>query len=240
MMGVPNETFNSTQSLRDRGFKLSTPPLIIIGNDPAGSGDDRDAVVMVAREELQKGEPYDPDFAVITKFRVLAAQRLPQQMEFPDRLARLLSLHRTMIGWTNAGRSVGHYFTVETNGVGYAMASSLKSKIGDHVIPYTTLGNVSEKPYSGGAVSMPRLAALDHLRLLLETHLIKLTPGAEGGKLLASELASMVWARPGRPEAMQGQHDDLVLALTGAVWIGSKIIPPVLKGQAFASRSRRN
>jgi hypothetical protein len=239
-MGVPNETFNSTQSLRDRGFKLSMPPLIIIGNDPAGSGDDRDAVVMVAREELQKGEPYDPDFAVITKFRVLAAQRLPQQMEFPDRLARLLSLHRTMLGWTGAGRSSGHYFTVETNGVGYAMASSLGSKLGGYVIPYTTLGNISEKPFAGGNVAMPRLAALDHLRILLETHLIKMAPGAEGGKELSSELAAMVWARPGRPEAMQGQHDDLVLALTGAVWIGSKIIPPILKAQTFAPRSRRN
>lgn len=237
---MDNEIFNSTQALRDRGFTLKSPPLILVGIDPAGSGDDRDAVVMVAREELEKGMPYDPDYATYTKFRVLAAQRMPQQFEFLDKLARLLALHRTLTGWQMAGRACGHFMCVEQNGVGHGLSSALRTKIGDHVIGYTTVSSITDRPYAGGAISMPRLAALDNLRLLLETHSIKMSPDAQGGKALSSELAAMVWARPGRPEAMAGQHDDQVMALCGAVWIGTKIIPPVHKAIQFKQQHRRN
>lgn len=236
---MEEHTFNTHEDWRARGFFLRQPPVIISCYDPAGDGDDRDALLLLSREEHQKGEPWDPDFAVAMKFRVLAAQRLPPEFEFPDKLARLLGLHRQLVAWTNAGRAYEHFFAIETNGVGWAAASALRNKLGNRVIPYTTVGATSEKPYEGGKVSMPRLAALDNVRVLMETHHLKIAPDAPGGKELAGEMASFVWRRPGRPEAMEGQHDDLVMALTGGCWIGSKIIGPTLKAVTYTGANTR-
>lgn len=226
------EIFNSDDEWRARGFYLRQPPLVIVSFDPAGDGDDRDALIVQTREEHQRGEPHDPDFAVEQKFRIMMAERLPVDYEYPDKLARILAMHKQLIRWQAAGRIIGHVFAIESNGVGWGLASDLRVKIGHYVITYTTVGSTSDKPYGGGKVSMPRLAALDWMRIMIETHHIKIAPDAPGGKLLASELNSFVWRRPGRPEAMQGQKDDLVMATCGGLWIGSKIIGPSLKAES--------
>ena len=230
--------FNSDQEWRDRGFFLRQPPLVIVSYDPAGDGDDRDAIVVQSREEHQRGEPHDPDFAVEMKFRVLMAQRLPVDYEYPEKVAKLLAIHRQLLQWTTVGRITAHAFAVESNGVGWGVASDLRSKIGGVVLPYTTIGSSMDKPYGGDKITMPRLAALDWLRVMMETHHLKIIPNAPGSKELASELNSFVWRRPGRPEAMLGQKDDLVMALCGGVWIGSKIIGPSLKAQKMPKGRR--
>ena len=221
--------FNSNADWRDRGFHLRKAPVIIAAYDPAGDGDDRDALAVYAREEHQKGEPDDPDFAVEMKFRLLMAKRLPVDLEFPDKLAMLLAQHRQLVRWRAGGKIHDHVFAIEANGVGWGLASAMRDKIAGNVLPYTTIGSMGDKPYGGGKVSMPRLAALDWFRMMMETFHIRIMPDAPGAKDLISELNSFVWRRPGRPEAMQGQHDDLVMASCGAVWVGSKIIGPSLK-----------
>jgi len=229
------EIFNSDAEWRERGFVLRQPPLVIVSFDPAGDGSDRDALIVQTREEHQRGEPNDPDFAVEQKFRVLMAERMPQDYEYPDKLARILAIHKQLVRWQTSGRTIGHCIGIESNGVGWGLSSDLRTKIGQFVVSYTTVGSTSDKPYGGGKVNMPRLAALDWMRIMMETHHLKLSPEAPGAKDLASELNSFVWRRPGRPEAMLGQKDDLVMALCGGLWIGSKIIGPSLK----AERSRR-
>jgi hypothetical protein len=229
-----NQIFNRASDWRDRGYQLRSPPLILAGYDAAGDGDDHDALVVSAREEHQHGDPWDPDFAVLMLFRILLAHRMPQGLEFPDKLAQLLRLHRTLLKWRSKGRAARHVFTVETNGVGHAMASALRARIGEgFVIPYTTVGNVSADPADSAKITMPRLAGLDHMRVLAETHVLKIAKGAEGGPALVQEMGAFVWARPGRPEALPGQKDDLIMALAGLTWIGSKLIPPLLKAKKF-------
>lgn len=223
------DIFNSARDLKDRGFHLRDAPLNILNYDPAGDGDDNDALILVSREEWRRGELHDPDLAIEFIFRVLLAHRIPHGLEFPDKVATILRINRQMVKWQSQGRQFSHVLGVENNGVGYAMASSLRTKTAIPVIGYTTVSNTTEKPYTGGAVSMPRLAALDHLRVMLELHRIKLARDCEGAKDLKGELNSFVWKGPNRPEAMKGQRDDLVMALSGAVWIGSKLIPPVNK-----------
>lgn len=221
--------FNRVTDWKARGYHLRTPPTILAAYDPAGDGSDRDALALVAREEHQKGEPHDPDFAVMMLFRILMAHRMRPDLEFPDKLAMILKLHRQLNRWRGMGRSGKHFFCVETNGVGYAMASSLRSAIGNHVIGYTTVSNASDKPFVEKRISMPRLASLDNLRVLAETHSLKLARDAPGKEHVEQEMGAFVWRRPGRPEAIEGQHDDIVMALAGACWIGTKILPPVLK-----------
>lgn len=228
-MGVEAQ-FNTGTDWKSRGFHMRVPPVIFVAYDPSGDGDDRDAMVMMAREEHQQGETWDPDFAVQMLFRALLVHQMGKDLEFPDKLAMLLKLHKELSRWQRMGRCHSHVFCVETNGVGYAMASSLRSAIGKNVIGYATVGTASsDAPFTNKRVSMPRLAGLDNLRVLAETHCFKIAKEAPGKKILESEMGSFVWARPGRPEAIAGQKDDCVMAAAGACWIGSKVVPPVLK-----------
>lgn len=233
-----SSAFNTTADWGARGFRLESPPLLIAAFDPAGGGDDNDALVILSREEHQKGRPEDPDFAVATKFRVLAAKRLAAGLEFPDKLAQLLSLAKELRR-RELGKRIAHFvFAVETNGVGWAMGSSLAEALGGRrVVQYTTVSKVSDDRSSEKRFIMPRLAALDHVRALIETHHLRIATGAEGADALRQELRAFVWRRKGRPEAMAGQHDDLVMALTGGVWVGSKLIPPMLKSRRFGGRT---
>lgn len=233
------EAFNTAKDWQERGFRLRTPPLILCGYDAAGGGDDRDALVMLQREEHQKGETWDPDFAVLTMYRLLMAYRMPPDFEFPDKLAMLLRLNIQLNNWRGRGRIHDHVFCIETNGVGYAMASSLGTKIGHKVIKYTTVSTLSEDRVVQKNISMPRLAALDHMRVLLETHAFKVAKDATGNKDFAREVNSFVWHQKNAPAAIAGQHDDLVMAACGAVWIGSRIIPPILKAEKFRKRAGR-
>lgn len=235
-------SFNRHDDWRERGYHLRMAPVVFACYDPAGGGTDNDALVLLSREEHQKGEPHDPDFAVAMKYRVLATQIFPSQWEFPDKLARMLALDRNLQKWELAGKSFAHFMGVETNGVGWAMASALRVKISNRVLAYTTVASTSAKPFENGKLSMPRLAALDHMRVLLETHHLKLAPDAPGGKELAHEMGSFVWGSPGRPEAIKGQRDDRVMALAGAVWLASTVVPPVLRAKRYngtTTRSRR-
>lgn len=223
------DIFNNASDLRDRGFELRDPPLNILNYDPAGDGDDNDALVLLSREEWRRGELHDPDLAVEFIFRILLAHRIPQGLEFPDKVATILRINRQMGMWQGQGRQHAHILGVERNGVGYAMASTLRTKTNAPVLGYTTVSNTTDLPYTGGDVSMPRLASLDNLRVMLELHRIKLAKNCDGAKDIKGELNSFVWKGPNRPEAMVGQRDDLVMALAGAVWIGTKLIPPVIK-----------
>jgi hypothetical protein len=233
------QIFNTLKDWRERGYQLLAPPLALVGYDAAADGDDHDALVLNSREEHQHGEKWDPDFSVLTAYRVLLAHRMAKGLEFPDKLAQLLKLHRLLSGWRRKGRVAGHVFTVETNGVGHAMASALRSRIGHaHVLGYTTVGNASANSADEQKLVMPRLAGLDHLRVLAETHVLKVARGAPGAEELTKEMSTFVWRRPGRPEALQGQHDDLVMGLAGTTWCGSRHIPPLLKAVRYRPSGR--
>jgi len=233
--------FNNADDLKERGFQLLTPPVTIVSVDPSGDGDDKDGVVAVSREEHQRGMAHDPDFAVEFVFRILLAHELPLDYEFPDKLASLLNLDKRLQRWTSQKRQSAHFFAFETNGVGYGYASSFARKSSTRVIPYATVGRVSNtsKPPGNAKVAMPRLDALDNTRILIETGYLKAATGAPGLDVLQKQMQAFVWRGKNRPEAMAGQNDDLVLALTGALWVGSKVIPPMLKQVKMPGVQRR-
>lgn len=246
-----SHVFNNAADLRARGFQLRTPPVTIVCFDPAGEGDDNDGVVAISREEHQRGEVYDPDFAVEFVFRLMLAHRLPHEWEFPDKLASILALDKRLKSWTNSRRQTTHFLCVETNGVGYGYSSSLSRATSTRIIPYATVGNTTRttNPPENAKVAMPRLKALDNFRILIETGYFKAVSTAPGFDDLQEELNAFVWRGKNRPEAMAGQRDDLVMATTGALWIGSKVLPPVLKqvrinrnsgSRSLGSRMRTN
>lgn len=86
---------------------------------------------------------------------------------------------------------------------------------------------------------MPRMPGLDLVRMLMETHYLRAAKNASGMEILAEELNTFVWRGKNRPEAMQGQHDDLVMALALAVWASEKLVPLMLRA-APSPRIRRS
>lgn len=233
------EVFNNVAELRSRGYALREPPFNIVAYDPAGDGKDRDSFVLLSREEWRRGELWDPDLSVEFIFRVILAHRMPIDLELPDKIAQLLALSRQLTRWRAQGKSSGHAYTVETNGVGYGIQGALAEKLSVPVIGYTTVGKLTQEPVTEKRIAMPRLAALDLVRLYMEMHRLKTVRGGPGIDLLIQELNSFVWRRAGRPEAMAGEHDDLVLALAGGLWIGTKVIPPLTKQQKFPAGAGR-
>jgi len=232
--------YNTGKTLQERGFQLKVAPLHFVCFDPAGDGDDYNGLVLLAREEHQKGLPEDPDFAVEHMIRVKMSMRLNQELEYADLLAQLYRINRYLNGLRNQGLSYGHVFCVETNGVGYGYEQALRDKIGRRtpVIGYTTIGNMNNDATAAKKMVMPRLAGLDHMRIMLETHHLKLDKDAPGSRELEGEFRAFVWRSPGRPEAMEGHNDDLVMALAGATWCATKLVPPVLKSKMFTKPKR--
>lgn len=225
-----DKSFLSIEKLKEQGFCLETPPLSIIAFDPSGSGEDFAAAVEVHREEYQMGETYDPDFQVQHVFRAQRARRLPRESDFPDQISWLLALNRMQRKMQNKKQISGYVLGIETNGVGWPAYRTLVDKLGNrNIIGVTTVSGMDDKPFSGGQVKMPRLAALDNTRVLMETNRLKMRANAPGAEHLSEELAAFVWASRNRPEAVNGMHDDLVMALAIALWLGSKVIPPILK-----------
>jgi len=163
--------------------------------------------------------------------------RMRPDFEFPDKIAAVLKLHRDLMAWKSTGRSCGSVVVVEANGIGYGIVSTLKDKISDRCVAYKTVGGTSNSPFSESGMVMPRLPGLSHLKMLLEQHYIRGATGAPGIREIEQEMNSFVWAGPKRPEALAGQKDDMVMALAGGVWIGSKVIPPILKQTVFNRRS---
>ena len=227
---MTRESYRSGKLLRERGFTLRTPPFAFASFDAAGDGDDFYALSVTYREEWQFGEPTDAEFAVEKLHRIQLARRLPQSNEFVDNMAVLLRLATHLAQLRDAGRIAEYVFTIETNGVGHGYASALRSKLGPRrVIGIFTTGGMDAKPVVEDRTTMPRLAALDLLRMLVEMHYVRAAKDAVGIDDLAQELQTFVWRGKNRPEAMQGHHDDLVMALAMNIWTAEKLVPPMLK-----------
>ena len=229
---------NTVKQLHEQGYRLVAPPVAIVTLDPSGAGEDFNALTWIDREEWQRGEVTDKLFSVQRLYRLQVAQRLPQSAEFGDLVAQMLRINLFLKKRRNKKLLHSIITVVETNGVGWGIFNQVKKKIGDGVIGIITVTGTNSRAFSGGRMSMPRLPGLDHLRVLLETHLLKMHPKTPGAKEIESEFRSFVWKRAGRPEALDGQKDDLLMSLAIGCWVGEKVVPATVR-QQLPPRSRR-
>lgn len=228
-------SINSTKALNDLGFYNKEPPIAFLTLDPSGDGEDNNALVLMFREEFERGERYDIGYEHQMIYRFAMMHRLRSDMEFPEVLAALLRAWRVLVGMRDRGRIGDYAIIVETNGVGHGYYHSVRSKVGDRVLGVYTSGGDKDSAVNQSKIIMPRMAGLDNFRLLLEQQQVKLAIHPEtgvqapGATAFKSELGSFVWRGPKKPEALAGQKDDLVMAAAIGAWVASKLYPPVAK-----------
>lgn len=218
------------------GFRLRRAPTVLFSLDPSGEGDDRTGLSIIERHELELGEPDEPKFAVEHAFMIRHVERLPRDMEFPDVMALLLAYHKGMLKRPKAVQR--HWFAIEVNGVGWPFYSQLHNLCGPgFVIPVVTTGSADDRPYGeeDNRPRMPRMAGLDLFRVMLQLQRIMIVPGAKGADELVREMRSFVF-NGRRPEAAEGEHDDLIFSSVLGVWVGARIIPPTARAKPTRER----
>jgi hypothetical protein len=231
------------KELRAAGFQEKGPTTEILAFDPAGAGADSPGLVWVTRRTFILGDyPYEPDSSAQPIMRIRAAVAMVPDSSYAEQEARCLTWHRRMMAAQRADQVEQHAVCIETNGVGFALGDQLKRKIGKFCLPYTTVA-AADKTFKGGKVLMPRGPALGLLRAHMVMHRLKASDDAIGMEDLGRQLDSFLRSekKNGKPEAMAGEHDDLVLPLAACCWMSNRILPLRLPTDPAAGyRRRRN
>ena len=221
---------------------MREPPFAIVAFDPAGDGEDENAVALYLREEFERGERHEMGFEHQMIMRLHLIETLRQDLEFPEVLASMLRLYRWLYNMKLQGRIYNFVIVVETNGVGHGYYHSLRNAIGGRVYGQYTVGGDHEKPINEEKLVMPRMAGLDHFRYCIETHTIKIARDPASGQLaqgadkFRTQMNSFVWKGPKRPQAMEGQKDDLIMAGAIGNWFGTKVLPTVVTASAMTRK----
>jgi hypothetical protein len=229
---------NTVQELHERGFVMHGPPIAIASLDPAGSGTDHPALTVIEREVWRMGEVYDPDLTVMARYVLRGAWIFPQGSQFPQITGAMLAAANRMMASERDGQILRFFITVECNGVGWGYASHLRAKLGDIVMPITTTGGENANVLEGNkGYTMPRQAAADNLRMLMEQQVWKVERGAPGIAQVQEQLDAFVW-KGKKPQAAEGFNDDGVLSIMIGTWALSRTIPLSVQIEARSTRVR--
>ncbi len=195
---------------------MSTKPPLYIGGLDLGRPHEFTALAVLERTE--EAILTDPSRSV-RHYAVRHLMRLPPATPFPEVFARLAELFaapplrdsRLVVDYTGVGRPV--------------LDMLRKARVGAKVIPlFVTAGKGSSSDERGGwMVSRQELAST--LQVLLQSRRLRVAPALPESATLARELASFqVKATAAAKEELdawrEGAHDDLVLAVAVAAWLG--------------------
>jgi hypothetical protein len=152
-------------------------------------------------------------------YAVRHLERLPPATPFPDVFARLAAVFA-------APPLRGSKLVVDYTGVGRPVLEMLrKAKVGASVVPlFVTSGKGASADGRGGWLA-PRQELAATLQVLLQSRRLRVAPALPEAAMLAKELAAFQVKVPGSAEMemdawRQGAHDDLVLAVAVAAWLG--------------------
>lgn len=131
---------------------------------------------------------------------------------------------------------VGSLLVVDQTGVGQAVVDMLRDGLRGNVIcGFTTItitGGHSVSPAEGGW-HVPKKELVGALQVLLQARRLQVAKQLPHAATLAKELENFrVKITLSRNETFEawreGQHDDLVLAVALAAWIGDRALPPLV------------
>jgi hypothetical protein len=170
---------------------------------------------------LERTEVPDPDKPErrVRHYAVRHLERLPPATPYPEVFTRLTKLFA-------APSLHGSKLVVDYTGVGRPVLDMLrKAKVGASVTPlFVTSGKSSSDDGRGGWL-VPRQELAATLQVLLQSRRLQVAPALAEAALLARELAAfqVKMSRVAETEMdawRQGTHDDLVLAVAVAAWLG--------------------
>jgi hypothetical protein len=146
-------------------------------------------------------------------------ERLPPATPYPEVFARLTGVFA-------APALRGSRLVVDYTGVGRPVLDMLrKAKVGASITPlFVTTGKSSSSDERGGWL-VPRQELAATLQVLLQSRRLRVAPALPESAMLVRELAvfQLKVNAPAKEELdawREGAHDDLVLAVAVAAWLG--------------------
>ena len=170
---------------------------------------------------LERTEVPDPDKPErrVRHYAVRHLERLPPATPYPEVFTRLTELFA-------APPLRGSRLVVDYTGVGRPVLDMLrKAKVGASITPlFVTSGKKSSSDDRGGWL-VPRQELAATLQVLLQSRRLRVAPALPEATMLAKELAAFQVKVSGSAEMemdawREGAHDDLVLAVAVAAWLG--------------------
>jgi hypothetical protein len=156
-------------------------------------------------------------------------RRLPLGTPYPEVVQEILKLLR-------APTLAGALLVVDQTGVGRPvvdmLADKLRNQVTARLLPITITGGHMVTMADPSSVHVPKKELISTLQVLLQTRRLQIARSLLDAPILIRELENYrIKITAARNEVFEpwreGQHDDLVLAVTLAAWAGEKGLPPL-------------
>jgi hypothetical protein len=206
----------------------------VVGLD-LGQAQDPSAVAVVKREPKAGGDPFGAD---TDTFRVGHCERLPQGMPYPEMIG--------YVRWLLRALPKGTELVVDATGVGKPVIDLLATAGLEPIGVTITAGGAQTG--SGMLFNVPKLTLVSGLQVLLHEGRLAVSRDVPEAKALLDELRTfrVNFTAAGHMQfaARKGAHDDLVTALSLAIWraradIGSDALSVLNFYRAQAAQERR-
>lgn len=188
-----------------------------------GQAQDFTALAVLTRPRLSgaAGEDQTPAYAVPH------LERFPLGTPYPEVVAQVVQLLR-------APPLRGSMLVVDQTGVGRAvvdmLTAAMTGRVTCQMLPVTITAGQAVTEGEGGQVRVPKKELVGVLQVLLQTRRLKVASGLKDAATLVRELETFrVKVTEAANETFgtwrEGQHDDLVLAVGLAAWMGERCPP---------------
>jgi hypothetical protein len=191
-----------------------------------GQAQDFTALAVLARSFVLPG---DPSALRRCSFALRHLQRFPLGTHYSEVLGTLVKL-------LQAPPLVGAFVVVDQTGVGRAvvdtLADGLRNRVTCLFCPVTITTGQEVTTGLGGSLRVPKKELVGILQVLLQNRRLQVARKLPEAQLLLRELENFRMKVINlRPESLEtwreGHHDDLVLAVALAAWVGEQVLPPV-------------
>lgn len=195
------------------------PDICYISGLDLGQAQDSTALAVLERTTVP-----DPVAAhrTVHHYAVRHLERFPLGTPYPDVCARL----KVLFGPPPLARSA---LAVDQTGVGRPVVDLLRrARVGACLRPITITAGHKATPDDGGGWCVPKKELVGVLQVLLQARRIKVPPALPEAPTLVQELlAFRVKVTASANETFEAwrerDHDDLVLAVACAAWVGERV-----------------
>jgi hypothetical protein len=204
---------------------MDKPQSYFVGLD-LGQAQDFTALAVMARPQVLPGEPAS---ARRCSYALRHLQRFPLGTHYSHVLATLTRLLRTP-------PLVGSLVVVDQTGVGRAvidtLADGMRDKVTCTLCTVTVTTGQDLTTGSSGGLRVPKKELVGILQVLLQNRRLQVARSLPDAPLLLRELENFrIKATTVRSDSFEawreGNHDDLVLAVGLAAWVGEQALPPI-------------